>query len=173
MYDHLKELGAGDKFSVDHPAARTLTSQDDYEVRNVRLYTQEEGELLVLELEDHILIAHTLCGDPRYYVYEECVHGSIGDLDEEGVSPLDTGNEFRQRMKVRVGGKVVAAKAVCGPVYEMVVERNDTSGEDPFEVACCEFRTNSKQHPFLLVVRQDDRLEVYQGVRVPEDALVL
>lgn len=171
MYDDIKELRSGNKISVDHPGVFALTQQEDFEVRGVRVFSQDDGEIVMVELDEFHLVAHTLTGDPRYYMYEEYASGTAAALDEEGLHPLD-GEEFRARMRVKAGGKAVQCKAVNGPVYGLAVDRDDRGG-DAQEVGCCEYRTSWKHHPLLLVVREDDRLVAYRGLRVPEDSIVL
>lgn len=172
MYDDIKELRSGTKISVDHPGVFALTQQEDFEVRGVRVFAQDDGEVVMVEMDDFYLVAHTLTGDPRYYVYEEYATGTASAMDEEGLHPLDGEGEFRPRMRVKAGGKAVPCKAVNGPVYGLAVERDDRGG-DAQDVSCCEYRTGWKQHPMLLMMREDDQLAAYRGLRVPEDSIVL
>lgn len=171
MYAALKDLTIGDQLSIDDKSVFGLTRQEDFEVMSSTLYSQEEGEVLIMEIsDDFFLIAHTLNGDPRYYIYELNYDGSIEDVEEEGIRLLDSSNEFKARTKIKVGTKSITCKTLFDPVYDLIVE-SDSSIDQPVSLAC--YKTSSKTYPYLFAEVIGDFMSVYQGIRIQQTTIVI
>ncbi len=169
MFDVLKDLSPGDAFTIDDPKVFDFTQSEDFEVVEKKLYTGDEGDLLIIDTDGYYLVAHTLAGDPRYYIYEMNLSGTISELEDDGVSVLNDDGEFRERFSIK-GQKPTPLTAVIGPIYGLNLE--DTEVECT-EAACCEYRAKSKHYPVTLFEKCDTHFNVYQGFRISENSIVI
>lgn len=171
MHTELKELLVGDQLSIDDKNVHALTHQEDFSIQSITIYSQEEGEVVIVTIaDDTYLISHTLNGDPRYYVYELTYHGEIEEIEEEGIKVLDNDDQFKRRTKIKLGTDVILCKAIHDPLYEVNIE----SGQDPdSSISVCEYKTSCKNYPFMFVETIDDFINVYQGIRIQQTSIVI
>lgn len=170
MFESLKKITPATPLTLDDERANALTQKKDFESGRTRVYGQDEGEIVLIDLDEFCLVAHTFCGDPRYYVVEEGASGSLRSIETAGFPLLAGENDFRERSRLRLGGKVVGCKSHCGPVYGLTPDCGTDS--PPYEVAVCEYLTGSKQYPYMFALKEDGGYTVYQGVRIPESGIV-
>jgi hypothetical protein len=170
IFETIKDLRTGDQLTIDDDEARQFTHQEDYEVSGVRILSQDEGEVVYVHLGGvATLVAHTLGGDPRFYLYEHNFHGPVEDMENEGMIILDDDNDFRQRGKLKTGtNKSITLRCGHGPVYDLT---NDNDCDDV--VSVCEYRSSCKVYPFMLVEVASDTVSVFQGIRIAHTSLVV
>lgn len=166
MFETLKELSKKDRFSIDDKNVISMCGEEDFTVHETRLYTQDEGELLIIDVNDYYLIAHNFGGDSRYYFYEINESGTIEDLEELGFRLLDDDNEYKERFKIKAT-KPILCKIHYGPIYNLSQDGNDG------EINFCEYRTSNKQFPVLAMEENEDIITLYQGIRISESNIVI
>lgn len=171
MHTELKELQAGDQFSIDDKNVHALTHQEDFVVQSITVYSKEEGEVVIISIaDDTYLISHTLNGDPRCYVYELTYRGLIEEVEEEGIRVLDNDNQFKLRTKIKLGTESIACKTLNDPLYDVNIE----AGRDAdLAISVCEYKTSCKNYPFLFAEAIDDSINIYQGIRIQQTSIVI
>jgi hypothetical protein len=181
MFESLKELSVKDSITIDDSKVKEFTEAEDYDIVNIKTYSCEEGEIVILELDNnYFMIAHTLSGDPRYYIYELNLSGTCEDLEDDGMSILNREGELKSRIAMRVNIGIrnrinLTLIATYGPIYGLTMDRNDQSPDDDFvELNFCEYKGRSKKHYRSTAVEQCDNIfNVYQGFRFSEKSIVL
>ena len=175
MLEELKEIAQGEMLTIDNNEVKEFTGQDDFTVVGVKTYTQEEGDVLVADLDGYYLIAHTLDGEPRYYVTENAAAGDADSLEDDGFRLVQKDDAMPKKLYAGRNDREVPYKAKYGPVYGLSVERDDMPGDDAGEIAFCEYRgkTKVRQASVVLLERTDGRYTLYQGFQIGESSVVL
>lgn len=174
MIEALKELTQNDMLTIDAPEVKEFAEAEDFTVQSVKIYSQDEGEIVFLDLDGIHLVAHDFGGDPKYFVYELASTGTDEDMEDEGMSPVFKDNEPLPR-KIWVGrnDREIGYRPKIGPVYELNVDRNDSPPDDePSEIAVCEYRGKGEM-THILIEMLDTTLNVYQGFQVRESSILL
>src|SRR5690348_3320483 len=85
MIESLKKLSSGDLITIDNEKSKDMSGQEDFEITDIRSFTTEDGECIIITLEDYVLISHTLHGDEKYFFYEidDSIFDAIYEDDEE------------------------------------------------------------------------------------------
>jgi hypothetical protein len=176
MLEELKEITVGSMLTIDNTDVLELTDTEDFTVVSVKAYSQDEGDIAMINMENYYLIAHTLNGEPRYYVAERISSGRAEDLEDDGFRMVIKDDSMPNKLYYGRKDREIAYRAKNGPVYSMNIERHDgTSEDEPSDVAVCEYRgkTKVKLLSFILLERLDDRYAVYQGLQISESNILL
>jgi len=174
MLEELKELVPGEMLTIDDPDVREFTENEDFNVLGVKIYSQDEGEILFLDLDGYYLVCHTFDGDPRYYIYELNADGDEDDLSDDGFRLVLKDDPLPHKMYAGRNDREVLYKATIGPVYELNVDREDGPEEsEGGEIAVCEYRSKSKHHSHALIELLDTTFRVYQGFQISKNSIVL
>jgi hypothetical protein len=176
MLEELKEIAVGDMLTIDNADVLEMTDAEDFTVLGVKVYTQDEGDVIIIDLETHCLIAHTLGGEPRYYVVEKAASGSPDELEDDGFRLVLKDDSMPSKFYSGRNGGEILYKAKHGPVYGMNVERDDVPPEEEAsEIAVCEYRGKTKSKPLSVVMleRLDEHYALYQGLQISEASIIL
>jgi len=174
MFEALKELTAGEMLTIDDGDVHEFTDAEDFNVVGVKVYSQDEGEIAFLDLDGFFLVAHTFDGDPRYYVYELNANGDEDELEDEGFRLIVKDEPLPRKLYAGRNDREIPYKATIGPVYELNVDRDDsTEADDAGHVAVCEYRGKTRQMTHILIEMLDATFNVYQGFQIAEDSIVL
>lgn len=176
MLEELKEIAVGEMLTVDNEDVLEFTTAEDFTVVNVKAYSQDEGEVAIVDLDGYYLIAHTLDGEPRYYVTELAASGEADDLEEGGFRLALKDDSMPKKLYSGRNDREIPYKAKYGPVYGLNVERDDNPpDDDPGDIAVCEYRgkTKVKQLTTVFLERLDDHYNVYLGFQISEGSILL
>jgi hypothetical protein len=176
MFETIKELADGEMLTIDSPDVRDFTDAEDFEVAGVRSYSQDEGEIVFVDLNGFYLVAHTFAGEPRYYVYELTASGEADQVEDDGFRLASKSDSMPAKVYAGRTGSGVKYKATIGPVYGLNVDRDDAGVTDEAgEIAVCEYRGKTKIRPLgaILIERLDDHLSLYRGLSIAEGSIVL
>lgn len=161
MFNDLKELHIGEMISIDGKKVNKLTGNQDFTVSNIRLYSQEEGEIIFIDLENFYLVGHTFEGFPNYFFYEE-----NDDLYE-----IFKNDEFSPKIKTYKNNKMFVYKIVTEPFYNLIPEL--PLDEDVCEISCCEYISNSKFLSHVLIEKIDTNLTLYHGFKINKTNILI
>lgn len=176
MLEELKEIEVGEMLTVDHADVLEFTGGDDFTVASVKAYTQDEGDVAVIDLDGFHLIAHTLDGEPRYYVTELAASGEVNDLEDDGFRLVLKDDSMPKKLYSGRNDREIPYKAKYGPVYGMNVERDDNPPEEEADdIAVCEYRSKAKTKPLSVVFleRLDAHYNLYRGFQIGEASILL
>lgn len=176
MLEELKEIAVGEMLTIDNPDVLELTGTEDFTVVCVKSYTQDEGDVLIIDLDLYYLVAHTLLGEPRYYLVERTSSGTPDNLEDDGFRLILRGEAMPRKLYSGRNDHEITYIAKHGPVYGMNVERDDSPPEiEPGDISICGYRgkTKIKLMSVILLERLDDCYTLYQGFQISEANILL
>lgn len=176
MLEELKEIAVGDMLTIDNADVLEMTNAEDFTVLGVKSYTQDEGDVIMIDLESHFLVAHTLDGEPRYYVVEQASAGSPEDLEDDGFRLALKDESMPRKLYSGRNDREIPYKAKHGPVYGLNVERDDNPpDEEAGDIAVCEYRGKTKAKPLSVIFleRLDEHYTLYLGLQIGEANILL
>jgi hypothetical protein len=174
IFETLKELAAGDMLTIDDDDAREFTEAEDYEVVAVKLYSQDEGELLLIDLNRFYLAAHSFDGEPRYYLCELNASGDEDELEDDGYRLVLRDDPMPRKLYAGRNDREIPYQATIGPIYNLNVDRDDAPPEEEAgEIAACEYRGKTKNMTHILIEKLDAIFNVYQGFQISEGNIVI
>lgn len=165
MIDQLKEIEKGTFFAFNNEEVISLAETDEAEVSSVKLYSTDENELVVIELDETYLVAHDFDTDPRYFFYQILDSGAIEDLENDGYYFLNEEQDFRNKIVCRDDSRGHIYKhSEVGIVYDMEDHEEET-------ISICEYISNSHELSHILVIKNDeeDNLLILQGIEINEE----
>lgn len=176
MIEDLKEINVGDMITIDNEDVLELTNIEDFTILNVKSYTQEEGDVIIINLESHFLIAHTLNGEPKYCFLEKVANGSLSTIEDDGFRIIVKDESMPNKLYYGRNDREIAYRAKHDPVYGMNIERDDDpTDEEAGEISICEYRgkTKIKSLSVIMLERLDDQYIIYQGLQISEANILL
>lgn len=161
MMEELKELQEDSVVFFTNEEAVELFDGEEMRVTGVKVYSTDDGEMVVVEMDEFYLVAHNFQSEEAYYVYRLVDSGE--DLEDEGYKFLKDDGDFCQRIAIRneEGKAQVYHHSDVGPLYG--VTRDDA------EVSLCEFQSNSADLTHILIEKDDDGASIMQGFEISED----
>ena len=125
MLETLKKLTASKMISLDDENIFNFTNNEDFTIESTELYQSEDSELLLLQINENYLIAHTLQDDPRYFIFEECAIDAINNLDDiPSEMEISKGEEMQLFEQQEVySGLMDGDQEICVYEYECRDER--------------------------------------------------
>lgn len=70
MIEVLKNIKINEMLSIDDESALSITNREDFNIIDKKEFQSEDGDCIILEMDDFFLIAHNLAGDVLYYLTE-------------------------------------------------------------------------------------------------------
>lgn len=167
MIEELKALQPDDVIFLSEDDVIDFTGTDELTVTGVRVYTSEDNELVMVEMDDFYLVAHNFQTDEQYFIYQLVDEGEVSDLEENGYKFLNDDDDFRHKIVNREDGKAhVFVHSETGAVYGMTKTRDD-DGEDQ-EVSLCEYRSQSARYSNILIEQEEGFTRICQGFEIGE-----
>ncbi len=176
MLEELKEITINDMLTIDNEDVLEFTETEDFTIAGVKSYSQDEGDMVIIDLESHFLIAHTLNDEPRYYIVEQAACGSPDDLEDGGFRLIIKNEMMPRKLYSGRNDREIIYFAKYEPIYGMNVERDDSSlDESAGEVSICEYkgRTKIKSLSVILLERLGEKYKLYQGLQISEASILL
>jgi diphthamide synthase subunit DPH2 len=171
MLEILKELQKGTILEFSNEDIIDFIESDQIGVSNVSvIQSDDDMELIIVEMDYFYLIAHNFDTDPRYYLYQMLDSGDIEDLEQNGYLFLNDDSDFRSKIVNREEGKAHVYKhSEIGAVYDLI--GNDE--EEETSVAICEYISSSHHLSHMLVLMaNEETLKVFQGFEISEEDII-
>jgi hypothetical protein len=174
MIEELKNLQAEDTIIFKHDQVIDLFEGEEMTVTGVRVYTSDDCEMVVVEMDEFYLVAHNFQSDEMCFVYHLVDEGDIGSLEDTGYKLLNEDDDFRHKIVIRDEGKtLVYHHSDTGAIYGLTRERIDDESGEPQEVSLCEFKSNSSRMNYILIEREDEYAQIMQGFEVKKKYIEL
>lgn len=167
MIEELKELQSDDIIILLEDEAIEFTGMEEMTVTGVRVYTSDDSELVMVEMDDFYLVAHNFQSEEQYFIYQLVDEGDVSDLEDNGYKFLNEDDDFRHKIVNREEGKAhVFTHSETGAIYGLTKTRDD-EGDDQ-EVSLCEYKSNSAQYNHILIEQEDGHTRICQGFEITE-----
>jgi len=175
MIEELKNLQPEDTITFTDDQVIDFFEGEELTVTRVRVYSSDDAEMVVVEMDEFYLVAHNFESDEKCFVYQLVDEGNTADLEDEGYKFLNEDDDFRHKIVIREDGKAfVYHPSDTGAIYGLTRERADNdSSEEPQEVSICEFVSLSARLGNILIEREDDCAYIMQGFETKGDAFEL
>jgi len=157
MIERLEELQPGEMLTIDNEFSKQLTSLEDFTIYGTRNFLFEGQQVIILELNEHHLIASDMGGDLKFAICEV--------YDEDNGKYLDDDKSFLEEIEL-TGGESSSS-------YR---KTNASSSEEEEDDAFCEYVANDHydyHYDYLFVLKKIDGMVIYRGATVEEDAILL
>lgn len=168
MLEMLKELQKGTVLEFSNEEIIDFIESDQTIVSKVDVIRSDDDmELVIVEMDYFYLITHNFDTDPRYYLYQMLDCGEIEDLEQSGYLFLTDDSDFRSKIINREEGKSHVYKhSEIGANYNLI---GDTD-EDEMSVSVCEYTSSSHHLSHMLVLMtNDETLKIFQGFEISEE----
>jgi hypothetical protein len=165
MIEQLKDLTSGTTINFDNEDIAGFTEVEQMNVTSVELYSIDDNEIVVVELDEFYIVAHNFDTEPRIYLYQILDHGTTEDLENDGYYFLTEDQDFRSKIVNRDDTRSHIYKhSEVGAVYYM----SDSNGD--CETSICEYICNSHELANMLVIKkEEDELLILQGFEISAD----
>lgn len=177
MIEDFKTLEPEDTILFTDNQVIDFFEEEEMTVTGVRVYSLDDTEMVIVEMEDFCLVAHNFETEEKFFVYQLIDEGDTGDLEDEGYKFLNDEDDFRHKIVIREDGKAsVYHPSDTGAIYGLTREKYDgdeDGGGEPQEVSICEFQSSSARLSKILIEREDDRAYILQGFEINDDSFEL
>lgn len=174
MIEEIKELNPDDTITIEDESVEEFTGQTTFTVSEVRIYSNDDCEIVLVGLDEFYLIIHSVENNPRYFMYELQESGTVEDLIEEGYNYINDDDDFRKKIVIREEGKTNIFKhSELGAIYDLNVDRDDEAEQEPYSVSICEYISNNAYMPNIFIERVDDDANIFTGFEIEEDVIEL
>jgi hypothetical protein len=171
MIEELKNTQVEDNIILLDEQVMDFFEEEKLTVTGVSVYSSDDAEMIIIEMDEFYLVAHSFESEERYFAYQLIDEGDTNDLEGEGYKFLNDDNDFRHKIVIREDGKAfVYHPSDTGAIYGINKERSD--GDDftePQEVSICEFVSSSARLKNILIKREDDYAYIMQGFEIDLD----
>lgn len=163
MIDELRTLEQDDTLIFLSSQACDFTEAEEMIVTEVRSYYNDDGEIVVVEMDDCCLICHNFQSEEQYYLYRLVDEGLTGDLEDEGYKFLNADDDFRSKIIVRDedARPFVFNHSDTGAIYEIEEE-----------VSLCEYAQTGNFLPlrnYIFIEKERDYAKIMKGFEIKED----
>jgi len=152
MIDDLKELHHNDMLTIDNEICRQITGLEDFTINQIDYVQTDSEQIVLIEIDDYYLIATDIGGIEKF---------AICELFDEGISYLDSDESFLDKIKLK-GGE--------GSINYICSDMSSTSESD---FTFCEYTTNEDYYNYLIIQQSPYVVNVYRGVTIDENNIVL
>ncbi len=174
MIEELKNLQPEDTIFFNDDQVVDFLESEEMSVTGVRVYSIDDTEMVVIEMDEFYLVAHNFESDEKCFIYQLIDEGDTSDLEDEGYKFLNEDDDFRHKIVIREEGKThVFHHSDTGAIYGLTRERTEDDSDEPEEVSICEFQSSSARFMNILIEREDDCAYIMQGFEIEEDSFEL
>ena len=154
MIDQLKKLQNGDMITIDHDSTREVAGSEDLSVGEVTYHELDDGEVVIVQLEDFVLGGYRVADLSRYFFYEV--------LDEgKGKTKYYRNEEFVKQIKIQTDTRTTF---VISDECPLVTE--DES------IRFCQYNSES-YYDSLMVVLYEKKWIIYMGFEIQEEQIII
>lgn len=162
MLEDIKEIQPEDVLHFTEESAIDFLGEEELSVSEVRNYTQDDNELIVVEMDEFCLVVHNFQSEEKYFLYSIIDEGSVEDLEDGGFKLFNENDEFRHKIVNREEGKThVFRHSEVGAIYEMTKDESEES-------SLCEYTSSSAQFDHILVERNENKTRIMHGFEIDE-----
>lgn len=167
MIEDLKKLSIDSLITIDNDEVKEFTGEEDFNILNIKNYSHENGELVILEFDYFCLIAHDYEGEARYFLTELLEEGeNLGYLDNE---------EFPESLYLEYS-QIEYEISKLGVVDDMLLEQDYSDlGASYSEFDFCEYTTEEKNiwYTHVFLESMENFLRVFHGFEINEKDIVI
>jgi hypothetical protein len=163
MLENIKDIQSDDVICFTEEDAIDFIGEEDLTVSEVRNYVADDGELVVVDMDEFYLVVHNFQSEEKYFIYLLIDEGSIEELEQGGFKFFNEDDEFRHKIVNREEGKPhVFHYSEVGAVYGLTREA------DGDESSFCEYKSASAQYDHILVERNEECARLMHGFEIDE-----
>jgi len=151
MIDELAMLKSGAMISVDDEISKQFTGQEDFVINQVERYDVDGVDIAIAELGDYSLIVTYLSGSMICAICE-----GFG----EEIDCFDS-DDFADEI------------VLCGGEEDFVYQKGQAAYATSDTPSFCEYFTSDYHLDYLMVSEDSDCVNVYRGICVDEDSVIL
>jgi hypothetical protein len=166
MIEELKNLQPEDTILFTDEQVLEFFEEEELTVTCVKVYSIDEAEMVIVEMEDLFLIAHNFQEDEKLFAYQLVNKGSPSDLEEEGFKFLSEDDDFRHKIVIREDGKAYSYRpSETGAIYNLNLENGDSQ-----ETSICEFLSSSARLNQIIIEYDGENARILQGIEINEES---
>jgi len=147
MLETLKTLKINDMLTLDDETILNVTNREDFSVTYKKVLQCDEGECVILELDDYFLISYNLGGDEVHFLVElENGITPFSDVPEE-ITISVSGDEFNYQMS--------SVEWRCG------------------DDVICEYYNDDEEFDKVILEQTPKNNHIYRGFAISEDSIII
>lgn len=151
MIEELQQLEENAMITIDSDSSKNLTGLEDFVVDYVYSYNCDDTEIVMISLGEYFLIASNISGENKYAICE-----NYDDADE-----YIEDEAFLEVIEIS-GGENVDQYQQIAAIY--TCDNEDTN--------FCEYSSDSDFN-YAMIYADKDKTELYRGVEIDEDQIIL
>jgi hypothetical protein len=147
MIETLKNLKINDMITLDDELILNTTHREDFKITDKKILQCEDGECVILELDDFHLISHNLGGDEMHLL-----------VQIENILPVNS--EVPEEVKISYNNN---------EIYYQIVSVEWQCGDE----IICDYENDDEEMNKVILEKTLENDTIYRGFEISEDAIVI